>query len=464
MGRTSAATTVSRDDRRRIPSVGRLLAEPAVAQLFELYGREQVRIHVQQAVDRLRERLAAADCDPAAVDRWHEELPAALRSELERTLGPELRRVINATGVFLHTNLGRAPLPRSVIRRLADWNDAYCDLEIDLVTGRRGQRNSRCSALLRALTGAEAALVVNNNAAAMVLVLSALARGREVVVSRGELVEIGGSFRIPEILETAGARLVEVGTTNRTRIEDYRRALGEDTALLLKIFPSNYRIVGFTEAVDAAELAELGREHGVPVLIDEGSGLLRPHAASQLKDHPSVRQLLADGADLVCGSGDKLVGGPQAGLLAGRAELIGQCQKSPLYRAFRPSRLTLSALEGVLRRHLGGGELPIDRLWPEPEEHRRRLQRMAELVGAEIVAAEAFLGGGSAPEEPIEGEALALEGDDDLARRLRSGEPPVVGYLKDDRLILDLRTVDPSDDESLVAAVRQARSADSDRA
>jgi L-seryl-tRNA(Ser) seleniumtransferase len=312
--------------------------------------------------------------------------------------------------------------------------------------------------------------VVNNNAAAVVLALAGLTRPgrRRVVVSRGELVEIGGSFRIPEMLAAAGAELVEVGTTNRVRLADYEAAVDEETALLLKVFPSNYRIVGFTASVAPAELARLGREHGVPVAVDEGSGLLRPHPAPQLADHPSVAELIEAGCDLVTSSGDKLLGGPQAGLLVGRREIVERLRRHPLYRPFRPDRGTYAALEAVLRRHLTERPMPIDRLWPDPGEHRRRLEALAGELGGSpsaagdsgdgvrIVPAEAFLGGGSAPERPIPGEALALPGGDALLARLRAGEPPVVGYLREDRLILDLRTVDPEDDPALVGAVREA--------
>jgi L-seryl-tRNA(Ser) seleniumtransferase len=408
-------------------------------------------------VDDLRRRLAAdPPLAPAERERAVAALPARIAAALESALGGPLRRVLNATGVFLHTNLGRAPLPSAVARSLPPLLDAYCDLELDLATGRRGQRNGRAERLLTALSGAEAALVVNNNAAALVIALAALARDREVVVSRGELVEIGGSFRIPEIMAAAGARLVEVGATNRTRLADYEAAVGPATALLLKVFPSNFRLTGFVAAVEPRQLAELGARAGVPVLVDEGSGLLRPRREPQLAGHPSLAELVEQGCDLACGSGDKLLGGPQAGLLVGRADLLARCRRHPLYRALRPDRTALAALEGVLRLHLAGAPLPVDRLWPDPEAHRARLERLAGLLGAGIVPAEAFLGGGSAPEAPIPGEALALSGDDALLARLRQGDPPVVGYLHQGRLILDLRTVAPEDDEALIAAVRAA--------
>jgi L-seryl-tRNA(Ser) seleniumtransferase len=467
-------TSPVRDDpRRRIPPVDRILDDPVLERLIGVYGREAVRVQARQALEELREELAGAapEAPPeapagAGADASVGALAQRVGSRVERAFGRPLVRALNATGIFIHTNLGRAPLPREVARELPALLDAYCNLEIDLETGRRSDRNRRARPLLAALTGAEDAAVVNNNAAAVVLALAALAGGgrRQVVVSRGELVEIGGSFRIPEMMAAAGADLVEVGTTNRVRLADYERAIGDGTALVLKVFPSNYRIVGFTAAVAAGELAALGRERAVPVMVDEGSGLLRPHPAPQLADHPSIAELVEAGCDLVTASGDKLLGGPQAGLLVGRRETVERLRRHPLYRALRPDRATYAALEAVLRRHLTERPMPIDRLWPDPDAHRRRLEAAAAALGgavgpaagAEVVPAEAFLGGGSAPERPIPGEALALPGGDQLLARLRAGEPPVVAYLREDRVLLDLRTVDPEDDPELVAAVLKA--------
>ncbi|HPA95898.1 MAG: L-seryl-tRNA(Sec) selenium transferase [Acidobacteria bacterium] len=446
------------DPRRRLPALERLLVLPEVVRLLSLYGRERVAIQLRDALAGLRERLAGGElAGPGELEAAVAALPGAAATALAAELGAPLRRVLNASGVLLHTNLGRAPLPRSVAAALPGLLDAGCDLELDLASGRRGDRNARAGALLAALTGAEAGLVVNNNAAALVLVLATFAAGREVIVSRGELVEIGGSFRIPEILAAAGTRLVEVGTTNRTRLADYERALTSETALLLKVHTSNYRITGFVEEAGAAALAGLARSRGLLLLVDEGSGLLRPHRAPQLADHPSFTALLAAGADLVCGSGDKLLGGPQAGLLCGRAELVARCHRHPLYRALRPDRTVFAALDGVLRAHLAGDGLPLDRLWPEPAAHRRRLERLAARLGAAIVPGDAYVGGGAAPERPIPGEILALPGGERLAARLRTGEPPAVGYAREGRCLLDLRTLDPADDELLAAAVERAR-------
>jgi L-seryl-tRNA(Ser) seleniumtransferase len=449
------------DPRRALPAVDRLLAQPEFAALERVYGRERVRVQLRRRLDcerQERSRSPEASGEAPLPTRLAGEVAAALAAEL----GAPLVRVINATGIFLHTNLGRAPLPREVARRLPELADAACDLELDRASGRRGDRLERVSALLAAATGAETGLAVNNNAGALVLILAALAAGREVVVSRGELVEIGGSFRVPEILEAAGARLVEVGTTNRTHAGDYRRAIGPETALVLKVLPSNFRVRGFTAEVGAGELARLCRAASVPLVVDEGSGLLAPRLERELAGHASFRELVGAGADLITGSGDKLLGGPQAGLIAGRRDLVDRCRRHPFYRALRPGRLVAAALDLVLRRQLAGAAMPLDRLWVEPAIHRVRLDRLAERLGAagleklEIVAAEAFTGGGSGPDQPIPGEALALAERGDLARRLRLGEPAVVGYVRDGRLILDLRTVDPADDESLAVAVAAA--------
>ena len=306
--------------RRGLPPLDRLLSHPAVASLVPLYGRDQVRVQARRVVEELRGRLAADPPPPAAeMESAVAGLPERIGAEIEALLGRPLRRVLNATGIFLHTNLGRAPLPESVARALPPLLDAYCDLEIDLATGRRGDRNRRVERLLTALTGAEAALVVNNNAAALVIALAALARDREVVVSRGELVEIGGSFRIPEIMAAAGARLVEVGATNRTRLADYEEAVGPETALLLKVFPSNFRQTGFVASVEPRQLAELARRTGVPVLVDEGSGLLRPHGAPQLAGHPSLAELIGPGLRPRLRQRRQAAGRPAGGLLVGRA-------------------------------------------------------------------------------------------------------------------------------------------------
>jgi len=456
------------DRRRQLPAVDRVLSDPRLVPLRSLYGSEALTTQVRSLLEQLRQELAAGGLEEDVAGRLA-GLPAELSRALAERYGVPLARVLNATGIFLHTNLGRAPLPPEVAEQLAALSTAACDLELDLATGRRGDRAGRLAGLLTALTGAEAARVTNNSAAALLLALAALAPGREVIVSRGELVEIGGSFRIPEILAAAGARIVEVGTTNRTRLSDYERAIRPETALLLKVHASNFRLSGFVAAVEAPALAELAHQHGLLLVADEGAGLLRPHPAPQearaLAGHPSLSELIAAGCDLVIGSGDKLLGGPQAGLLLGRRDPVERCARHPIYRAVRPGRLVTAALDGVLRLHLGGGPLPLDRLWASPESLTLRLSPLAARLGAEILAAPAFVGGGAAPEIPIPGPALALPGDERVAARLRAGGeglPPVLGALREGRLWLDLRTIDPADDETLARAVERALAAASD--
>ena len=455
------------DFRRSLPAIGRMLNRPAVDRLVQLYGRESVASHLRELTEGLRTEAPQSPsagqegASKASSASLEEELEGRLIKRMATGLGDQLGRVINATGILLHTNLGRAPLPRAIATSLPALLDASCDLELDLESGGRGQRNRRADALLRALTGAEAGLVVNNNAAAMVLALNTLARDREVVVSRGELVEIGGSFRVPAILEAAGARLVEVGTTNRTRIEDFRSAVTEHTGALLKVHPSNYRISGFVEETPTAELASLSAQVGVPLLVDEGAGMLRPSARPELAEHESMTTHLGAGADLVCGSGDKLLGGPQAGLLVGRGDLVERLHRNPLYRALRPDRAALAALEAVLRLHLSGAALPLDGLWPDEEPHVERLTALSnalEALGADVrrIEADAFVGGGAAPEVPIAGQALALDAGDRLAYALRTGDPAVMAYQRDGCVIVDLRTVHPEDDSALLTALKAA--------
>lgn len=453
----------AKDPRRALPSVARLIEQANRVGLSKRYGSELLSVQAKVLLGDLRR-------DPGLVEQAisSETLLRDLEQRLEMAAGASIGRVLNATGIFLHTNLGRAPLPTEVLDGLASLLDAGCDLEVDLGTGKRGDRNRLINASLGSLTGAEAALVVNNNAAALVLALAALAPGQQVIVSRGELVEIGGSFRIPDILQSAGVELVEVGTTNRTHIGDYEAAVCEDTGLLLKVYPSNYRIRGFTTSVSAGELAALGRRRSVPLLVDEGSGLLRARKEAVFSEHQSVASLLEDGCDLVCSSGDKVLGGSQAGLLMGRSALIAQCRKHPLYRALRPSRLVLVVLRAVLDLHQRGQSLPIDRLFVEESVHRQRLAKMVELwhqrgksssapcPPLEVVSGAAYVGGGSAPDCRIVGEVLALDVGSFVARALREGNPAVVGRMRDDRLLLDLRTVEEKDDDALIGALAEA--------
>jgi L-seryl-tRNA(Ser) seleniumtransferase len=414
------------------------------------------------------DELARAVDDPLAVAaartvlaRAREEInagfePGDLRervaSEIEATRRPALRRVLNATGVLVHTNLGRAPLPESALVRIYEVGRGYSNLEYDLTSGARGSRQDHIAALLRRLTGAEAALVVNNNAAAVLLALAALAEGRVVVVSRGELIEIGDGFRIPEVLDRSGARLVEVGTTNRTRAADYERAIGPETALLLRVHQSNFRVVGFTELPAVAELSAVARRHGLPLVEDLGSGVLVEAA-----DEPTVRASLDAGADLVCFSGDKLLGGPQAGIVVGRAALVERLRRHPLQRALRADKLSLAALEGTLGLYLDPEralrEVPVLRMLVEPADAvRGRAERLAELVGGAVEETIARVGGGALPLAELSSFACAVE--EGLAAPLREGAPPVVGIVRDGRLLLDCRTLTDGEAEEVAEAVR----------
>ena len=382
--------------------------------------------------------------------------PGDLRARVEEAVAaarrPSLRRVLNATGVLVHTNLGRAPLAPAALERVAAVGSGYSNLEYDLSDGGRGSRQDHLAPLLRRLTGAEGALVVNNNAAAVLLALAALGEGREVLVSRGELIEIGDGFRIPEVLARSGARLVEVGTTNRTRAADYEHAIGPDTALLLRVHQSNFRVVGFSEQPRVAELAAVAARHGLPLVDDLGSGALVDVAGE-----PTPAASLAAGADLVCFSGDKLLGGPQAGVVAGRAGLVERLRRHPLQRALRADKLSLAALEGTLALYLDRPhEIPVLRMLREPADAvRARAERLADAVGGAVEATVARVGGGALPLAELPSFACAVE--EELASALRAGEPPVVAVVRDGHTLLDCRTLTDTEAEEVAAAVAAAR-------
>jgi len=400
------------------------------------------------AVDAARTVLARAR-EEIRNGRQPGDLVERLREELATARRPSLRRVLNATGVIVHTNLGRAPLAPEALARVLESARGYSNLELDLADGTRGSRQDHLTALVGRLTGAEAALVVNNNAAAVLLALAALAEGREVVVSRGELLEIGDGFRIPDVLARSGARIVEVGTTNRTRASDYERAVGPDTALLLRVHQSNFRVVGFTELPRLEELAAVARRHDLPLVDDLGSGVL-----GDVAGEPSARDSLASGADLVCFSGDKLLGGPQAGIVAGRGDLVERLRRHPLQRAMRVDKLTLAALEGTLLLHLDApSRVPVLRmLGDDAAAVRARAQRLAELTGGSVEETVARVGGGALPLAELPSFACAL--DESLAAPLRNGEPPVVGIVRDGKLLLDCRTLADDELDEVAAAVR----------
>jgi L-seryl-tRNA(Ser) seleniumtransferase len=398
----------------------------------------------RRVLERAREEIRAG-AEPG-------DLVARLRDELVDARRPHLRRVLNATGVIVHTNLGRAPLPEAALERLHGVGRGYSNLEYDLAEGARGSRQDHIAGILRRLTGAEAALVVNNNAAAVLLALAALAEGREVLVSRGELIEIGDGFRIPDVLARSGARLVEVGTTNRTRAVDYERAVGLETALLLRVHQSNFRVVGFAEQPTTAELAAVAGRHGLPLVDDLGSGAL-----VQLRDEPTAQDALGAGADLVCFSGDKLLGGPQAGIVAGRADLVERLRRHPLQRALRAGKLTLAALEGTLALYLDAPEqIPVLRMIEEPVEAVRvRAERLAAMTGGTVEETVARVGGGALPLAELPSFACALE--EELAAPLRAGDPPVVAVVRDGRTLLDCRTLADAELDETAAAVARAR-------
>jgi L-seryl-tRNA(Ser) seleniumtransferase len=399
----------------------------------------------RRVLDRAREEIRAGAEPGDLAERLREELGAARR--------PQLRRVLNATGVIVHTNLGRAPLPTAALERVTEVARGYSNLEYDLADGARGSRQDHLAGLLRRLTGAEASLVVNNNAGAVLLALAALAEGREVVVSRGELIEIGDGFRIPDVLARSGARLVEVGTTNRTRAADYERAIGPETGLLLRVHQSNFRVVGFAEQPATAQLAAVARRHELPLVDDLGSGALM-----RLPDEPTPADALAAGADLVSFSGDKLLGGPQAGIVAGRADLVERLRRHPLQRALRADKLTLAALEGTLTLYLDRpGEIPVLRMIEEPAESvRTRAERLAGLTGGAVEETVARVGGGALPLAELPSFACALE--EQLAEQLRGGETPVVAVVRDGRTLLDCRTLADDELDEVAAAVAACRS------
>ncbi|MDP9390280.1 MAG: L-seryl-tRNA(Sec) selenium transferase [Actinomycetota bacterium] len=430
---------MSVDPRRHVPRTDTLLADPQLTAAGERLGRGLVKGAVQRVQQRIRDGEIAP---PDAVDAVLASLPSTAGS---------LRPVLNATGVLVHTNLGRAPLSGAALDAVVAAGGTT-DVELDLGTGRRGPRGEAAiAALLDAVPAAEAAIVVNNCAAALALVATALGAGRELVLARGELVEIGDGFRIPELLVATGARLHEVGTTNRVTLADYRGALGPDTGAVLKVHPSNFVVRGFTRAVEVGELAAALAGTGIPLVADVGSGLLRPHPV--LPEEPDLQGALAAGADLVLASGDKLLGGPQAGLVLGRTELVQRLRRHPLYRALRVDKLTLAALEATLR----GPVPPVqEMLAADVAELRARARALAARLveaGIEAVAvdADARVGGGGAPEHPVPSAAVSLPPS--FAEALRRGSPPVVGYVEDDRTLLNLRSVPPSSDEALAAAV-----------
>ena len=450
---------------RDLPSVDRVMASDGMAALTEAYPRDWVVDLVRRELDRARQKIRDGGKAPSAGD-----VGDGGGGELRSINEVAPRQVINATGVIVHTNLGRAPLSQSAIDAMTQAARGYTDLEMDLSTGRRGSRQAHLQSLLQQVTGAEAALAVNNNASALLLGLSALSVGKEVIVSRGEAVEIGGGFRIPDVLKQSGATLVDVGTTNRTYIRDYQDAITENTAAMLKVHSSNFRVEGFTAEVEPSELVELSKERGIPVLHDVGSGALLPTEAYGLAHEPTPQQSIAAGVGLVFFSGDKLLGGPQSGIVVGQTELVRRLERHPLARAVRIDKMNLAGLTATVLHYLkqeAEAEVPIWRMISASEEgikdRAARWKTQLSLPG-EVISGRSAVGGGSLPGETLPTWVLAqsCEGDaggpERVMRRLREANPPVVARIEDDRVILDPRTVMPEEEESLLTALRDALS------
>jgi L-seryl-tRNA(Ser) seleniumtransferase len=475
-------STTKSDLFRKLPAVDEVLRSPAVAVLSDTHGSAAVADAVRAALSRLREEISSGLLDERGLDLALSGMTSAVEQQLRRALGYSLRAVINATGVILHTNLGRAPLPEAALEHIRETSATYSNLEFEVGAGERGERDVHVDRLLRRLLGdgvgpvgsAEAvaargvsSIVVNNNAAAVLLALNTLADGGEVIVSRGELVEIGGSFRIPDVMAKSGAILREVGTTNRTRVADYEQAINERTKLLLRVHRSNFEISGFTEQASTADLVALARERGLPLMEDLGSGALVDLQAFGISGEPTVIDSLRAGVNVVSYSGDKLLGGPQAGLLSGRPELIVHMRANSLFRALRVDKLTYAALEATLlayvkRDHDAIPALRMMRL--TQQEIGKRAEALTSKVTssklqAEIVDGESVIGGGAAPSSVLPTRLLAIScaglSADELAARLRAADPPVIARVEDGRVLLDLRTVFPEQDELMTAVLHQ---------
>jgi L-seryl-tRNA(Ser) seleniumtransferase len=455
---------------RQMPSVHEVLQAASVQALAQSHAHDLIVTTVRQELAELRRRVGRGE--PVNSQGGAEAVGARVAVRLGQEMRPKLRPVINATGIVLHTNLGRAPLAADAARAAYQAARGYLNLELDLETGKRSSRQVAIREWVCRLTGAESATAVNNNAAATVVVLRALCLGKEVVISRGQLIEIGGSFRIPEIMGTSGAILREVGTTNITRLADYERAIGPLTGALMQVHCSNYRVSGFTRSVPLADLVALGRKRSLPVIDDIGSGAMLDFQRFGFRGEPIARASISAGADLVLFSGDKLLGGPQAGIVAGRKELIQKIEKDPLMRAFRLDKMTLAALEATLRLYLNEDQAlqrvpalrmlgtALSELQQRAEALAARLRDLNGVASVQVSPDEAFVGGGSLPDQAMKSWVLEIHaarlGDGELASRLRTGTPAVMGRLRGGKLVLDVRTVFPEQETALVEAVRQA--------
>ena len=445
---------------RTIPAIHRLLELPSMCEAITKLGRPPVMDACRTAVENLRGLIAEGAIDKTDLAEACENLEREILTDLERSTGPAYREVINATGVLIHTNLGRSPLP---VNRL-ECLESYLALEFDLETGRRGQRLAPLRQRIADVCGSEAAVMVNNNAAALLLILSTYAKGREVIVSRSQLIEIGGSFRLPDVMAASGCQLVEVGCTNRTHLADFERAIGDDTAAIMVAHQSNFRIVGFTAEPSHTELAELAHRHGLPLIVDQGSGCLHDLRQWGLPAEDTVGELLADGSDLVCFSGDKLLGGPQAGIIVGSREWVEPLGRHPLYRALRPDKTALSLMDQVLAAHYAERleEVPLYAMMSASVD---ALTRRARGIGGRLRKRDipargcqmrAALGGGTTPDETMPSYGLAIGGGQAVFDLLREGATPVIGRLVNDEILLDLRSVRDLQDSILEEMVIEA--------
>ena len=442
---------------RAIPKVDTLIEQCDSAGLFDRYGREITVDCIRERTEALREFIGKSQ-DETEIIRRTESLLPDIASAAEKLFSPNLKPVVNATGTVLHTNLGRALISKKHAEHLMAMVSGYSNLEYDLEAGARGERYSHFEKLLCRITGAEAAMAVNNNAAAVMLTLSALCRGGEVPVSRGELVEIGGKFRVPDVMAQSGAIMVDLGTTNKTHLSDYEEAINENTAALLKVHTSNFRVVGFTESVSVAELVELGDKHGLPVIEDIGSGVLIDLSKYGLTYEPTVQESIRAGAAIVCFSGDKLLGGPQAGIAIGKAEYIQAMKKNQFARVVRIDKLTLAALEATLLDWRDGTAVPVSAmLSAPPEELRRRAEALAEALSplhpCTAVETQGEVGGGARPGESLPAWAAALEPAEALEAHLRAWRVPILGRIHRGKLLLDVRTLLPGDEAEIAAAL-----------
>ncbi len=460
---------MSSENLKNIPSMDVLLNDPGVQELSRRLSRGEIKMELQHILDDLRRDILSKSI-PQGVD-LREEIIGRLETRIRRGGSSTLRHVINATGVVIHTNLGRSLLSRHAIEAVEGISAGYCSLEYDLEEGRRGSRYIHCESLLKSLTGAEAALVVNNNAAAVTLVLNTFSSGKDAIVSRGELVEIGGSFRMPDIMSKSGARMVEVGTTNKTRLADYRKAFTVEAGILVKVHRSNFSMSGFVDEVGIEDLARLGGENSVPLLYDQGSGLLVDLSGYGLGSEPIVQDSLRAGASIVCFSGDKLLGGPQAGCIVGKKEYIDSVRVNPLTRTYRVDKFTLAALEATLRLYLEPErairEIPVLRMLTiSPSELRDRavsiVNRLGERAASRVSIRETTseVGGGSMPAAAIPSIALSMtpgeEGVNGLESAAREWEPPIIGRIQKDRFLLDLRTIGEDQDNAILSFLERS--------